>query len=649
MTRPSPTPHDQADGLAGPGSAEDLEALLMYLKQSRGFDFAAYKRSGLMRRIRVRMQTIGIVTFDDYQDYLEVDPDEFTRLFNTILINVTTFFRDGSTWEYLAEQVLPMLGGDREGAQPIRIWSAGCASGEEPYTIAMLMAERLGAEQFRERVKIYATDADEDALSQARLAGYTEGNVRDVPPHLLEKYFDRVDDRFIFNKELRRSVIFGRHDLIQDPPISRVHLLICRNCLMYFNAEVQSRILARFHFALAGGGVLFLGKAETLLTNATTFRALDVKRRLFTKAELHPADRPALLDSERVAAFDGSDQMRIRNSAADVSPVAQLLVDSNGIVVQMNHQLRNLFGLSPRDLGRRLQDLELSYRPFELRSCIQQAYADGRTMTRGEGVWTTPTGDSVTLDLKVIPVPDGNAGFLGAGVYYEDVTRQRRLEDEVRRTSQELEAALEEDMRHESGHYYWDILIGGTPEVDEFRSLFGDERVDYDVSLTTYYQTGACADWQERFVSAYATSHPWEDWAETWAQYLHMVDTLETAAACGLSLTPRRRDEPTAPTMPQPVSPQPAAFPDLIDSWFPLTYVLNNLNRGLGHADAYPFVLSPPAVAKLKFVDDVVGRAKVGGTGNVGDPQKDGVTEQPSDELCFPRGKRLLVATGHRP
>jgi hypothetical protein len=223
-------------------------------------------------------------------------------------------------------------------------------------------------------------------------------------------------------------------------------------------------------------------------------------------------------------------------------------------------------------------------------------------------------------DPDAPPVLTGHAG----GVITVNIAEADDAERERRRTAMhEPYRTLLGHMRHESGHYYWDILIGGTPEVDEFRSLFGDERGDYAASLSTYYDRGAPADWQERFVSAYATSHPWEDWAETWAQYLHMVDTLETAAVCGLSLTPRRGDEPTAPTMPQPVWPQPAAFQDLIDSWFPLTYVLNNLNRGLGHADAYPFVLSPSAVAKLKFVDDVVGRAKVGGTGNVGDVRKD--------------------------
>jgi hypothetical protein len=196
-----------------------------------------------------------------------------------------------------------------------------------------------------------------------------------------------------------------------------------------------------------------------------------------------------------------------------------------------------------------------------------------------------------------------------AGVITINIAEADDAERESRRSAmREPYRTLLGHMRHESGHYYWDRLIGPTSEIDEFRSRFGDERVDYAESLRRYYEAGAPADWQEKFVSAYAAAHPWEDWAETWAQYLHMVDTLETAAACGLSLTPRRPDEPSAPTMPAPVSPQPAPFDRLIDSWFPLTYAMNNLNRGLGHADAYPFILSPTAVAKLRFVDEVVGR-----------------------------------------
>ena len=163
-------------------------------------------------------------------------------------------------------------------------------------------------------------------------------------------------------------------------------------------------------------------------------------------------------------------------------------------------------------------------------------------------------------------------------------------------------------MRHESGHYYWDRLIKATAELDPFRALFGDERVDYPAALDTHYQQGPPADWSSRFVSAYASAHAWEDWAETWAHYLHMVDTLETAAACGLSLRPRRADEPALARVPPVVVERPLPFDRLLDGWFPLTYVLNNFNRGLGLPDAYPFVLSGAAIEKLRFVHDVVAR-----------------------------------------
>lgn len=163
-------------------------------------------------------------------------------------------------------------------------------------------------------------------------------------------------------------------------------------------------------------------------------------------------------------------------------------------------------------------------------------------------------------------------------------------------------------MRHESGHFYWEWLINDKPPHDEFRQLFGDERADYASALQMHYENGAPPDWQERVVSAYASSHPWEDWAETWAHYLHMVDTLETAATCGLSMQPAREDEPALAEVPA-VHAGTSSFDSLIEAWFPLTYALNNLNRGMGLADAYPFVLSPAAITKLRFVHDVISRS----------------------------------------
>ena len=151
---------------------EDVGKLLTFLKESRGFDFTGYKRPSLQRRIAKRMQLKHIASYDDYIEYLKAHEDEYRHLFDTILINVTSFFRDPEAWEYVANTTLPVLLSSKKDGDPIRVWSAGCASGEEAYTVAMLLAERLGPEEFRDKVKIYATDLDEGALNQSRAASF---------------------------------------------------------------------------------------------------------------------------------------------------------------------------------------------------------------------------------------------------------------------------------------------------------------------------------------------------------------------------------------------------------------------------------------------------------------------------------------------
>ena len=156
--------------------------------------------------------------------------------------------------------------------------------------------------------------------------------------------------------------------------------------------------------------------------------------------------------------------------------------------------------------------------------------------------------------------------------------------------------------RHESGHYYWDRLIADGPRLDRFRELFGDEQVDYGAALNNHYQQGPPGDWQSRFVSAYATSHPWEDWAETWGHYLHMIDTIEMARTAGFALLPGRGDEPRVHPAKVHSNAKLAPFDGMMDYWNATTYFLNNLNRGLGQKDGYPFILSTPVVEKIRFV-----------------------------------------------
>ncbi|HVJ92453.1 MAG TPA: putative zinc-binding metallopeptidase [Labilithrix sp.] len=163
--------------------------------------------------------------------------------------------------------------------------------------------------------------------------------------------------------------------------------------------------------------------------------------------------------------------------------------------------------------------------------------------------------------------------------------------------------------RHESGHFYWDRLIDGTDHIEAFRRLFGDERADYNAALSHNYRRGAPAGWQSSYVSSYAAMHPWEDWAETWAHYLHMIDTLETAAACGISIAPPHKDEPSVRDVPNPVSDEDVSFDRFMESWPPITFVLDSLNRGLGNDDAYPFVLSTTTIDKLRFVHETIAAA----------------------------------------
>jgi two-component system, chemotaxis family, CheB/CheR fusion protein len=425
----------------------DFEALLVYLQQARGFDFTGYKRTTLMRRVQKRMGEVGIHDFAEYLDHLQVHPDEFALLFNTILINVTSFFRDRDAWDYLNMVVVPRLIQSKPDEEPIRCWSAGTASGEEAYSLAMLLAEALGTEAFRRRVKIYATDADEEALAQARPGGHTAKEISEVPEHLVDRYFESVGPRYVFRAELRRCLIFGRHDLVQDPPISRLDLLLCRNTLMYFTAETQARILARLHYAINEGGYLFLGKAEMLLTHPNLFTPVDLRHRVFTKVpRLGLRDRPMV--ASRAATTDGAQQLgrqiRMLELVHDAMPFAQIVLDASGNVVLLNERARTWFHLNVRDVGRPLRDLEISYRPADLRSMIDKANAERRPMSLLNVERRVGEHDVQHLDIRVMALLDEERGCIGTSITFTDVTTFNQLQADLERSRQELETAYEE-------------------------------------------------------------------------------------------------------------------------------------------------------------------------------------------------------------
>jgi two-component system CheB/CheR fusion protein len=424
----------------------DIDVLLEYLKRTRSFDFTGYKRPSLTRRINKRMQAIGVDTYEQFVDVIERNPSEFDQLCNTVLINVTAFFRDGVPWDSLASEIIPRLLEAKSPTDPIRVWSAGCATGEEAYTLAIVLAEAIGLDAFRERVKIYATDVDEQALSIARYATYNATEVEGVPPDYLERYFERHDNRYTFRKDLRRFVIFGRNDLIQDAPISRIDLLVCRNTLMYFNSATQSKILARFHFALSDTGYLLLGRAETLLAHNTLFSPVDLKRRIFVKVP-RVNYRTRLLamtvtPDEQNGGTSLPTEARLKDASWEASPHAQIVVDASGILIAANERARSAFGLGNADLARPFHDLELSYRPAELRSVIDQAYTERKGATLRAVEWPT-RGELRWMDIQVTPIYDGTRP-LGASIGFNDVTAFQQLHRELEKSNAELESAYEE-------------------------------------------------------------------------------------------------------------------------------------------------------------------------------------------------------------
>jgi len=404
---------------------QELEALLSFLKAQNGYDFSGYKRSSLRRRIEKRMLSLDVAGFGHYRAFLEANPTELVPLFNAILINVSAFFRDPPVWAFVNEHVIPRVLDARPATSPIRIWSAGCAGGQEPYTIAMVLAEAMGIEDYCERVKIYATDLDQDALDRARVARYDPRALESVPEKLRAKYFQNDQDGFVFHGGLRRSVIFGRHDLVMDRPVSHVDMLFCRNTLMYFHVNAQTRVLARFREALNDAGLLIIGSAEMLFGPQRSFAPVDIQHGVYSKLEKPltsvPSPRPdsavplphreppapeqeletakeklAMLGAELAFAHQALDRGKheLDNARALLAsilsgvPFAICVIDIELTVQLWNDRAAEIWGVDPEAaVGRSLLELDLGFPVATLEASMRACVAgEGNRQVTAEGV-----------------------------------------------------------------------------------------------------------------------------------------------------------------------------------------------------------------------------------------------------------------------
>lgn len=318
----------------------ELETLLEHLKYSHGCDLTGYKRPSLERRFLVRMRELKIDSYLDYLHYLQSHSQESIHLLNTVLINLTSFFRDRACWEYLANDIIPAIIASKQPDEPIRVWSAACASGQEVYSVVILFAEALGIESCLHRLQFIATDWDKDALSQARNATYKLRDVSEIPADLLEKYFEQTEQGgYIFHRQLRRTILFADHNLVKHAPMSKIDLLVCRNALMYFKSDIQITILIRFHFGLKNNGFLFLGKPEMVMTPRPIFTPINIKHRVYQKGlklELEEQLQLCSRSRPKPAINSLATDSRIWQTAFETSPAAQLAVDSNRCLIMAN-------------------------------------------------------------------------------------------------------------------------------------------------------------------------------------------------------------------------------------------------------------------------------------------------------------------------
>ncbi|MEM9952227.1 MAG: CheR family methyltransferase [Chloroflexota bacterium] len=273
--------------------ANVLHSILKYLQKQIDVDFTLYKRPTLVRRLQRRLVVTNCDTLEEYYEYLHQNPNEAHTLYREFLIHVTHFFRDPIAWDILASDVLPKIINDKTSSQPIKCWVVGCSSGEEAYTLAILVDEALNASGRNLEVKIFATDIEKEHIDHAAQGTYQDSILSNISQERLDHYFNKVGNEYRINRTLRRSIIFSQHDALKDPPFGKMDLVLCRNFLIYLLPEVQERLLNRLHYALNIGGYLFLGSSESLNDETNAFA--EVNRRWRIYQSLRHANRLGLI------------------------------------------------------------------------------------------------------------------------------------------------------------------------------------------------------------------------------------------------------------------------------------------------------------------------------------------------------------------
>jgi two-component system, chemotaxis family, CheB/CheR fusion protein len=453
--------------------SDALSRIYAVLRTRTGHDFTEYKERTFQRRVQRRMQVVQTTKLEDYAERLQRQPEEVNALFRDLLIGVTDFFRDAAAFQALETAVIPKLFDDKGGDDEIRVWVAGCSTGEEAYSSAILLRELLEQRLSPPRVQIFATDIDEAALTVARAARYPANVVKSLSADRLQRFFVHESGSYRVVKELREMCIFSVHSVIRDPPFSRLDLISCRNLLIYLKPPLQAQIIPLFHYSLRPGGFLFLGSSESVTRYNELFTTLDRKARLFRRRDL--IARPVLPlrqfmphSRQNEAGNDRSDGLmqrsdllrRIAATIVEHFAPAYVIVDDTGQALYFSSGTGKYLQAAAGPPNRDIVAMARSGLRADLRAALQAAKASGRRAVR-DRIAVQINGGVQMVSVTVEPVVEGKETVYG--IVFTDRGPVRRddeptdshprdaddgtiqqIEKELQETRERLQSTIEE-------------------------------------------------------------------------------------------------------------------------------------------------------------------------------------------------------------
>ncbi|MCM1566186.1 MAG: PAS domain-containing protein [Dehalobacter sp.] len=458
-------------------NAEIIKRVLFIIQMHNGHDFSLYKKGTIYRRIESRMRFCHIQDLDEYVHYLQKNAVEVETLFKAILINVTRFFRDPEAFQVLENQVIPGLLADKPEGYNLRIWIPGCSSGEEVYSLAILIQEYMNRSRKNMTLQIFATDIDEEAVLTARTGLYPLSIADDIRPERLKRFFKLEENQYRISKEIRGTIIFASHNLIKDPPFIKVDMICCRNLLIYFENSLQKKIANLFHFSLLPDGILFLGPSESFGNNTNLFTVVNSKWKLYKRLDVMSRPWTTLLPGSSlvtaaratagltsVAGLEKSGMINsIEKMLLESYTPACFIVNERGDIIYINGRSGKYFELAAGEASLNIATMVKEEMRYSIRAALRQAAKNKEDLTI-EGVKVIINDEQVTLNFSVKPIAEPETLMGLILVIFEEVsalpidiplnnnhdsapatvTRIGELENELQNTKVQLFKTIEE-------------------------------------------------------------------------------------------------------------------------------------------------------------------------------------------------------------